>query len=1526
MRRACRPSPAWLRWALPVCAAVLLAPRPTSGQCAGPAFGPVAGPTVSGEPWGVVVGDFWGVTGEPDGTLDVVVTKRSANVVTLLRGDGLGSFMAPIDFAVGTGPTDLVVADFNGDGLLDLAAVVAAQALPPVARVELLAGTGSGFGAPVPLDVVDLPSRLAVGDFNRDDKPDLVVVSWSAETVQVYAGNGALGFNLQAPQPIIPGDTPTAAVAGDFNRDGQPDLAVSLDNVGPVDEVLIYLGDGTGHLGDTPSTEDPFATITVGTTPLDIRAGDVNRDGKPDLVTADLASVAISVLIGAGNGTFTREPGSPAVGAGPIRAVLEDFDRDGLLDVATLNPPGGPPHVTVLPGTAVPPFFDAGSPTTLLLSPASTHEGLAAGDLDADGRPDLVATEGTDGNVVVALNTASPDCPRASFGDAPRAFFAGDGPVSVAVADLDEDGHDDLVSAAYSGNTLEVLRGSGNGYSRSGGVPLPGFPRGVAAADFNVDGHADIVAAFGNQVQLFLGDGTGALVGGGSAGAGTLTSAVVAGDFDGNGTPDVVATSQATGEVYFFPGDALGGLGAARITPVGTGPRALAAGYLNAGGVLDLVVANSGANSVSVLLGNGDGSFSVSTLPMAPGKGPWGIALGSFDGGGTLDIVTADHDASPASVTVWLGAGDGTFGSPTSHTVPGVFPFAVAALDVTDDSNDDITVVTGSDALVLLVGDGGASFAAPVEFPVRTRPSEIAALDADADGRPDLAIPCRDADSVVVLLARPPVAPLFSEATKVAVGANPTDIATADLDRDGDLDLAVANSTGGTVSILRNDSLGAFSVSATPAAGASPAAVVAADFDRDGILDLAVANREDPNGTVSVLRGLGGGAFDTAESAVPFLPPYELEVLELPDDLAVGDFDSDGSLEIAVVNEAADTVTLIGIDPRVPFPASPPYFDFSFGGTFPVGESPTSIFAADLDRDGNLDLAVANLINVAPPLDDDLTVLFGDGTGDFPDIRNLALSSGTSPLSVTAGDFDLDGDLDLAAAVFGSDEIALFENQGARVFSSPGIAIPASYLPQFLTTADVNRDGKPDLALAASGFAVRRGRCSPPAPCPLGLVFEDSEDFIAGRNSAALVVADLSGDGLPDAALVNKDSDDVSILLSTACVRRRLVVSASPAACGMGAPPFPMTALVEVQDDGANKLICESGTISASIAPGTGPVGAILGGTLDIVVSSGEASFGDLNIDREGPRYRLQFDLSGVPSALSRSFTLGPDIAIAGPPSFCGLSSGAYSVATGYDRYLWTVDGTPASGSPSVLLVNPPLAPSLPQEVGLGPHTLAVGARVDGCLATDSKSIYVGDLASVSITPTGATTVCVDCLGGTVTTAQTGGGAPLGHQWGYRTVPMTGPITSIVGQTGDTYVVNGLDFPGVGTFYLVETTTPTCGSPVTSSNEVAVTITATVPGGEVQSLGATSRGTPGAGQNVLQWVNSVGTPDEIRIRWNKAPTGSTICAPPPDPVTPAVSGSSRFSPPFFVHDGLAAPLRSSSTPPTATPSSSSPRP
>jgi hypothetical protein len=456
--------------------------------------------------------------------------------------------------------------------------------------------------------------------------------------------------------------------------------------------------------------------------------------------------------------------------------------------------------------------------------------------------------------------------------------------------------------------------------------------------------------------------------------------------------------------------------------------------------------------------------------------------------------------------------------------------------------------------------------------------------------------------------------------------------------------------------------------------------------------------------------------------------------------------------------------------------------------------------------------------------------------------------------------------------------LILFENDGGFP-STPSLKLDAPREPSFVTTADINRDGIPDLALAASGLKAVRSK---PAP---GLAFENGEDFLAGVGTFAVVPADFNRDGLPDFAVVNRDSDDVSILLSTACVRRRLVVSTSPNACTPGPSPFPVQAIVQVQDDGGNLLQCESESVNASIAPGTGS-GGTLGGTTSVAVTGGVADFDALSIDSGGVRYRLKFDLSGVPPVLSRSFSLDPLPVILGPTSVCPATSETYTASESLDSYVWTLNpaapGFP-SFTPSTTLVHSELTP--PDTL----YTLGLQGRVDGCAPADSLDVYVGNLFLVTIDSPGPFAACVDCFGGTFTSTETGGGVPTARQWGYRTVSL-GAITPIPGETGGTYVFKGTDFPGPGTYYLVETTTPAagCGGPM-MSNEIRVDVMAPVPGGETQSLGVLSRGSSSVGENVLQWVNPNGV-QQVLIRWNKAPDGTSTCTSPVDPFVTPVSG------------------------------------
>ena len=215
--------------------------------------------------------------------------------------------------------------------------------------------------------------------------------------------------------------------------------------------------------------------------------------------------------------------------------------------------------------------------------------GLAVGQLAGDGRVDLVTALSGPRQMVVVENRSGMPCVGTSFGRAPRAYAAGDGPSSTAAADLDGDGHADLAVAAQDSKKLWLLENVAGHFAEfqpSTSVDVsPAIPTAVATADLDSDGKPDVVAALSGSdvIQVFRGNGLGGLIPGGAQSVGPNPSALVIGDFDGNGIPDVAAASETSGLVYVYRGDGLGGLAPGLATVVGAGPRALVAGYFNSG-------------------------------------------------------------------------------------------------------------------------------------------------------------------------------------------------------------------------------------------------------------------------------------------------------------------------------------------------------------------------------------------------------------------------------------------------------------------------------------------------------------------------------------------------------------------------------------------------------------------------------------------------------------------------------------------------------------------------------------------------------------------------------------------------------------------------------------------------------------------------------------------------------------------------------------------------------------------------------
>ena len=281
---------------------------------------------VGNVPDSVVAGDFNG-----DGHLDLAVANEIDNTVSVLLGNGDGTFQPQVTYAVGARPDAIVAGDFTGDGRTDLAVAnegsldSIGNPIPGTGDVSVLLGNGDGtFQPQVTYAAGSNPTALVAGDFNRDGRTDLAVANYGSNDVSILLGNGDGTFQPQV--TYAAGSNPTALVAGDFNRDGRTDLAVA--NYGSND-VSILLGNGDG-------TFQPQVTYAVGSLPHAIVAGDFTGDGRTDLAVANFGSFDVSILLGNGDGTFQPQV-TYAVGDSPNAIVAGDFTGDGRTDLAVAN-------------------------------------------------------------------------------------------------------------------------------------------------------------------------------------------------------------------------------------------------------------------------------------------------------------------------------------------------------------------------------------------------------------------------------------------------------------------------------------------------------------------------------------------------------------------------------------------------------------------------------------------------------------------------------------------------------------------------------------------------------------------------------------------------------------------------------------------------------------------------------------------------------------------------------------------------------------------------------------------------------------------------------------------------------------------------------------------------------------------------------------------------------------------------------------------------------------------------------------
>ncbi len=323
---------------------------------------------------------------------------------------------------------------------------------------------------------------------------------------------------------------------------------------------------------------------------------------------------------------------------------------------------------------------------------------------------------------------------------------------------------------------------------------------------------------------------------------------------------------------------------------VGTNPNSVVVGDFNGDGRPDLAVAGY-ASSVSVLLGNSDGTFQ-SAHNFAAGAFFNSLAVGDFNNDGKLDLALTNPSSGTGSVL--LGNGDGSFQAATSFAEDGQYSYSLAVGDFNRDGKLDLTVANTSGVSVLL-GNGDGSFQTPRDFAVGGGPQSVAVADFNGDGKPDLAVATSNGNHVSVLLGNGDGS--FQSAQDFTVGGGSYALAVGDFNGDGKPDLAVTNIVpNNSVSVLLGNGDGTFQMAQNFDPGGHGISIAVGDFNGDGKSDLAIANNYSNTygtGTASVLLGNGDGTFQT---------PQNFAAGTSPESVAVGDFNGDGKPDLAVAD------------------------------------------------------------------------------------------------------------------------------------------------------------------------------------------------------------------------------------------------------------------------------------------------------------------------------------------------------------------------------------------------------------------------------------------------------------------------------------------------------------------------------------------------------------------------------------------------------------------------------------------------
>ena len=704
--------------------------------------------------------------------------------------------------------------------------------------------------------------------------------------------------------------------------------------------------------------------------------------------------------------------------------------------------------------------------------------------------------------VLLTLTNADAQCPPAF--SAPPTYAYGS---LLELADFNNDGHLDALTGDDREHSIRLNLGTRGVFRRGARIPLGDAPRGSTTGDFNRDGKLDAVVAgdLNNEIHLFPGRGDGTFDERRRVAGSDNPYALHAADLDADGKLDlVVANLGGTIDVWWGRGDGTFESAPLSFTPAFF-PFLVTTADMNEDGRPDIIA------------GHENGAITITTMNAGRAHGAtqrvdmegfvYGMKVRDFDGDGNLDVIAADP--IEFRVSIFKGNGDGTVEIEPLDVQAGSFTEGVDFGDFNEDGRLDVVVGQSVEhSLAILYRRADGSLGEPVLHPAGDTVYDVRVADLDHDGDDDLA--ASNIHGFSVLLNQFGNGE-FPQAESHSVGGKlgPYDTITADLNADGVPDFITANALHSTLSVFLGNRNGTLQEAAIHFAAEGPYRVIAVDLNGDAHLDLVSANLFADN--ISVLHGRGDGTFHEQT---------RYETSASPSALSSGDIDRDGDADLLVSSIEEGTINV---------------FLNAGNGTFTRGidvdgRAPGQTVLVDLNGDAKLDLAVVDREDPVEPVLGNLTIHTGNGDGTFSSPVDHQV--GVRPIDLAAHDFNADGRLDFAVASFDDNAVTILLSTSAG-YRPAAQLLASGPIPHF-TIADFNLDGHADIAAPTGGAVfIFHGRGAGQ--------FAEPVAYRAGITPFSIAAADLNRDSRPDLAVANVNSSDLTILRNITSCRQRAV-------------------------------------------------------------------------------------------------------------------------------------------------------------------------------------------------------------------------------------------------------------------------------------------------------------------------------------------------------------------------------------------------